>query len=87
MLSLRYQNEIFQGGVNILILLVMVFLIITIFEVPGMIQKKYWKELITFGILLFFGFCLSLLMVLGIALPNVTSLITQLFQSILHIKG
>jgi hypothetical protein len=62
-------------------------LFIALFQVPGLIRAKYWKELIAFSILLFIGFGLSLFMALGFDLPNISTLIGQLFKSIFHMSG
>lgn len=48
-------------------------------------QKKYWKELVIFGVLLLMGFGLSFLMVLGVQFPYIADIISQFFKSLLHI--
>ncbi|MDK2822481.1 MAG: hypothetical protein PWQ67_868 [Clostridia bacterium] len=52
------------------ILLIIAFIGIALFEVPGLIQRKYWRELIFFLILLLLAFILSFLQVIGIKIPS-----------------
>lgn len=59
------------------ILIILAFAIIVLLEIPGLIQKKYWPELIVFVILLFLGFGLSLLLVSGVNLPYISNVIAQ----------
>ncbi len=53
-----------------MVLLIIAFIIIILFEVPPLIKKKYWRELIAFSLFLGFGFFLSLLLVLGVDIPS-----------------
>jgi hypothetical protein len=52
------------------ILLIIAFIGIALFEVPGLIQRKYWRELIFFLILLLLAFILSFFQVIGIQIPS-----------------
>lgn len=69
-----------------LILLVIAFLGIILFEVPGLIQKKYWRELAVFSGFLLFAFIISLLQVLGVKLPNPNQGITEIVKAIISIN-
>lgn len=64
-------------------LLVIVFGLITIIEIPGMLQRGYWREMFVFSLLLSFGFILSLLLALGVELPNVSTVIHNFMQALL----
>lgn len=44
--------------------------VIVISEVPSLIEKKLIKEFVLFSILLVFGIVVSILLALGIAVPN-----------------
>ncbi|KJS87214.1 MAG: hypothetical protein JM58_04950 [Peptococcaceae bacterium BICA1-8] len=55
-----------------IILLITAFIGIALFEVPGLVHKKYWRELIVFLLFLLFAFILSLLQIMGVKLPNPT---------------
>ncbi len=68
------------------ILIILAFAIIVLFMVPGLIQKKYWPELIAFAILLFLGFSLSLLLVSGVELPFISDTIGRSIRKLLSIK-
>lgn len=50
--------------------LLLVFALIILLEIPGLVRKKEWPELITFSILLTIGFILSFLQVIGVEVPN-----------------
>jgi hypothetical protein len=47
-----------------------VFIGIALFEILGLIRKKYWRELIVFLLLLSSAFILSLLQPFDIKIPN-----------------
>jgi regulator of protease activity HflC (stomatin/prohibitin superfamily) len=64
------------------ILLILVFSIIVIFEAPALIRQGYWRELVVFGSFLSLGFILSLLLTLGVKLPQFGIIITQLVEAI-----
>lgn len=61
------------------IFLLVIFIGIILYEVPYLIRKKMWKELITFFMLLTGGFILNLLLVIGIKMPNPTTLVETIF--------
>ena len=46
------------------------FALIAFFQIPGLVKKKEWRELVIFSIFLFVGFSLNLLMSFGIKLPS-----------------
>lgn len=71
---------------NVFLLLVL-FGGIVIFEVPGLIYRKYWKELIVFFLLLGFAFIISVLVVLGIPIPSPARGIEVVITYILKIIG
>lgn len=50
--------------------LILIFTIIALFEFPGLVKKKEWRELITSSVLLAIGFMLSFLQVIGVKVPN-----------------
>jgi hypothetical protein len=67
----------------LIILLISAFLGIILFEVPGLIQKQYWRELVVFSAFLLFAFIVSLLQVLGVKLPNPNTGIEQLIKGVM----
>ncbi|MEA4902969.1 hypothetical protein [Desulfitobacterium sp.] len=60
--------------------LLLVFALIALLEIPKLIRKKEWPELITFSILLTIGFILSFLQVIGVELPNPNKGIEKLIK-------
>jgi hypothetical protein len=53
-----------------LFLIAVAFAAIAGYEIPSMLHKKQWRELIAFSVLMLFGFTMSCLMIIGIRLPN-----------------
>ncbi|AET67095.1 hypothetical protein Desor_1438 [Desulfosporosinus orientis DSM 765] len=68
------------------ILLIFLFSIIILIEVPGLIQQKYWRELVVFSLLLSFGFLFSLLHTIGVPLPSTAKIIAYLVRDVLHLN-
>lgn len=67
-------------------LLITVFIGIILFEVPNLIRKKYWRELIVFAIFLLLAFIMTLLQTIGVKLPNPVKGIQYLIKDILHLN-
>ena len=63
------------------LLLILVFIIIILYEVPELIKKKYWRELIVFSALLTIGFVLSLLQTLGYTIPSPVEAIENIINT------
>ena len=53
-----------------IILLIIATGIVIFIEVPGLVRKNYWRELIVFSVLLSSGFVLLLLIIIGVKLPS-----------------
>jgi len=66
-------------------LLLSAFLGITLFEVPGLIQKRYWRELIAFFVFLSIAFILSFLLTIGVKIPNPTKGIEYVVKFFLNL--
>lgn len=66
-------------------LLIITFLGITIIEVPGLIKKSYWKELIVFLIILLLAFIPSILLTIEFELPSLIKGIEIIIKYILNI--
>ncbi len=52
------------------ILLIAVFAVIGLFEVPKMLRNGLWRELLVFIVLLILGFTLSVLLTLDVPVPS-----------------
>lgn len=70
-----------------IILVVGVFALIAGLQVPGLVRKGYWRELVVFSILLGMGFVLSVLLAMGVELPYISSGITRIVKSIFGLKN
>ncbi|MDK2823181.1 MAG: hypothetical protein PWQ67_574 [Clostridia bacterium] len=67
---------------NMIALLFLLFIGIILLEVPGLVKKKMWRELVSFSIYLFIGMALSIPQVLGVKIPNPTKVIEVIFRPI-----
>ncbi|HAG06635.1 MAG: putative membrane protein [Clostridia bacterium 62_21] len=63
-----------------IVLLLMLFLGIILFEVPGLAKKQMWRELTAFSVYLWIGMALSIPLALGVDLPNPTQVIEALVK-------
>lgn len=68
-----------------IVLLIMAFIGIILFEVPGLVKKKMWRELIAFSVYLSIGMALSIPQVLGIILPNPSKAIEVLIKPVANL--
>lgn len=59
--------------------LVLVCVLITYLEVPGLIRKKMWGELAAFSGLMAIGFILALLQIEGVKVPSPAKGIIYIF--------
>ena len=71
---------------QVIFLLIIVFIGIALFEIPGLIRKKYWRELTVFSIFLLLAFILSLLQAIGTKIPSPMKGIQYLVKDILHLN-
>lgn len=67
-------------------LLIVIFVVITLFEVPNLIKNKYWRELKVFSILLLVAFMLSLFYIVDLPIPNPTKWAEYIVKDILHLN-
>lgn len=68
------------------LLLILFFVAVALFEMPLLIQKKYWRDLIVVSVILGMGFCMSLLLAMGITPPNPNLPMIYIFKEILHLS-
>lgn len=66
--------------------LILAYLVIVLFEVPSLIQKKYWREFIAFSVFLSGAFFLSLLLVFDIAIPSPIRGVSTILENVLHLS-
>lgn len=53
-----------------IILWVLAYMAIALFQIPYLIKKKYWRDLIAFSFFIVVAFALSLLYSLGVKIPS-----------------
>lgn len=63
-------------------LMIVLFIGIILFEAPGLVKKKMWRELAAFFVYLLIGMALIIPQVLGIKLPNPNNAIEAVFKPI-----
>ncbi len=69
-----------------LIILIIIFIVIALFDVPGLIRKQYWLELAIYSGLMLTALILSILLVLEVPLPAVTTEIGNFIEAVFHLK-
>jgi hypothetical protein len=66
-------------------LLITAFILIILYEVPGLIRKKYWRELVAFSALLSIAFFVSLMQTLNIKIPDPVRDTQYFVKNLMHI--
>ncbi|MDD3364892.1 MAG: hypothetical protein PHZ03_07935 [Syntrophomonas sp.] len=56
-------------------LLLIGFGIVALTQIPGLVRKQWWRELICFAVLWSMGLILSLMISMGITLPPISTII------------
>lgn len=69
-----------------IVLMIMGFMLIAFLEVPGLIRKRWWRELFWYSIFLVSGFVLCLLLMLGVKFPDISQVITSLVNALLSLS-
>lgn len=60
--------------------IILIGAVISLFEIPPLIKKKWWKELIVFCTMLLTGLTLSTLLAENISIPNPVYFIVKLYH-------
>jgi len=50
--------------------LILVFAVVSLYEVPSLVRRKLWRELVAFFCVTGLAFTLGLLMLIGVETPN-----------------
>lgn len=64
-----------------ILLLILVYAVVAFFQIPGLVRKKYWYELVVFSCFLIFAFVFSLLLGIGIKIPSPLEIVKQTIQN------
>ena len=59
-------------------LLLIGFIMLALWQIPGLVKKRWWRELICFVALWFMGFIFSVMLSMGINLPPISTIINKL---------
>ncbi len=65
-----------------IILIVLVFLGLFLYEAPGLVAEEYWRELAVFTLLMLLGLIWSILLASGVELPYAESVWLDLFTGL-----
>ena len=65
-----------------ILMLILIFSGAALIDIPGLLKNKQWGELITASSLLAIGFVLSLLLIIGVKIPNPNKGIQKLIESL-----
>lgn len=72
-----------------ILLLIVAFIGMILYEVPGLIKKRYWKELAVFSFLISLAFIISLLKIMRIEIPSPVKdfqyFVRDIFKNFLHL--
>lgn len=63
-------------------MMVIGFILAALLEIPGLIKRKWWKELFWYSFFLVSSFVLSLLLMLGVKFPDISQVITNLIKAL-----
>ncbi|ADG83359.1 hypothetical protein [Thermincola potens] len=63
-------------------LLILIFIVIIAYEVPPLIREKQWRALAVFGTLMLAAMLFSFLAVLGLPVPNISTVVETLFEPV-----
>ena len=56
------------------------FVMLAFWQIPSLIRKRWWRELICFAVFWLVGLTLSLMIAMGITLPPITTFIGNLIS-------
>ena len=68
-----------------IVLLLIGFAMLALWQIPGLVRKRWWRELICFAVLWFMGFIFSVMVSMGINLPPISTIINKLLTGFLGI--
>jgi hypothetical protein len=56
------------------------------YELPGLVRNKQWRELVVYSVLISLAFTISLLQTLNIKIPNPVRDVQYFFSDLLHLR-
>lgn len=70
-----------------IVLLCLIYFGIILYEVPGLIEKNYWYELLIFSLLLIFSFIMFVLFIIDVKIPSPVKMIEKIVMLMLDFLG
>lgn len=70
---------------HLIFLLIAVFIVIALYEIPDLSRKKYWCELAAFSFFMLLVLVLSLLLTIGVKIPSPMKGIEYFYKEILDL--
>lgn len=68
-----------------IVLVLIGFTILALWQIPGLVRKRWWRELICFAVLWAIGLVLSLMISMGTTLPPISTIIGKSISRMLGI--
>ena len=69
-----------------MIILLLIFAPMALFQIPDLIKNKYWKELIAYSVFYTAALVLSLLYVLDVNIPSPIAGVKYIIEDVLNLK-
>jgi hypothetical protein len=63
--------------------IIIVFISLAFFEIPGLVNKRYWRELVVFSCLFLIAFILVIFQIMGVKVPSPMNGIKYIISDIL----
>ncbi len=70
----------------IFLVLILVFTVIALLDVPGFVRGKYWRDLGVFLFFYFLSFTLLFLYFMDVAIPSPIKGVIFIFRDVLHLS-
>lgn len=67
-------------------LLTLAFICLTLYEIPDLIKKRFWKELAVVSFLLSLAFIISILKILKVDIPNPVKDVQYWVKNLMHLS-
>ena len=65
-----------------ILLLILGFGLVILLELPGLIQRRDCRETVVFFALLMVGFVLSVMMIMGVSMPEVSTTMNKIYKNL-----
>jgi hypothetical protein len=69
-----------------MIFVILIFALIALFQIPGLVREKQWKEFAAFSFFYLAALVLSVLYALDVDIPSPMKAIGYIVEDLLHLK-